>query len=263
MLDFVLHLFAQLLVEGAQGLVHQHQVGLEDQRPGDGDPLLLAARELGRAPPAEAGKLDHLQRLPDPPARLVARHATYFQGEEQVLLHRHVREQGVVLEHHADPALVRRDVVDRPAVEEDFAVGGRLEPRQHHQARRLARAGRPEHRQELPLGDVQIEALDDQGHPVVALLDVVEADVGGIRVGARGARDRRSGVGARVAHELCLDGSLNIGCNLRSGSSARHSANQGRHSTEALSVRVTRSTLPNSTHPTPGQRAEWRLGIIA
>ena len=148
-LDLVLHLLPELLVEGAQGLVHQHQGGLEDQRPGHRDPLLLAARELGRAPPAETGKLDHLQRLRDPLARLVARHATHFQREEEVLLDRHVGEQRVVLEHHADTALVRRHPVDGPGVEEYLPVRRGLESREHHQARRLARAGGPEHREEF------------------------------------------------------------------------------------------------------------------
>ena len=200
-LDLVLHLLTELLVERAQRLVHQYQIGLEDQCAGNCDPLLLAARELGRTPPSEAGELDHLQRLLDPPVRLVARHATHLQGKEEVLLHRHVGEQRVVLEHHADATLVRRDVVDRPAVENDLAVGRGLEPGEHHQACRLARAGRPEHGQELPLCDIQIEALDDQGHPVVALLNIVEAHIGGIRIDARcSGGGRWPGGGAGVAH---------------------------------------------------------------
>ena len=43
-LDLVLHLLAQLLVEGTQRLVHQHEVRLEDKGARDGDALLLAAR---------------------------------------------------------------------------------------------------------------------------------------------------------------------------------------------------------------------------
>ena len=42
-LDLELHLLAQLLVERAERLVHQHELGLEHQRARQGDALLLAA----------------------------------------------------------------------------------------------------------------------------------------------------------------------------------------------------------------------------
>ena len=45
-LDLHLQLLAQPLVERAQRLVHQQRMRLEDQRPGEGDALLLAAGEL-------------------------------------------------------------------------------------------------------------------------------------------------------------------------------------------------------------------------
>jgi hypothetical protein len=48
-LDLELHVFAQLLVQRAQGFVHQHQLGVEHQRAGQRDALLLAARQLRRA----------------------------------------------------------------------------------------------------------------------------------------------------------------------------------------------------------------------
>ena len=66
-------------------------------------------------------------------------HLADFQRKRQVFGHGHMREQGVVLKHHADAALVRRDVVDRCAIEPDLAVRGGLETRKHHQAGGFAR----------------------------------------------------------------------------------------------------------------------------
>ena len=43
--DFELHLLAQLLVERAERLIHQHDVRIEDQRPCNRDALLLATRQ--------------------------------------------------------------------------------------------------------------------------------------------------------------------------------------------------------------------------
>ena len=42
-LDFELHMLAQLLVQGAKRFVHQDQLGIEHQRAGQRDALLLAA----------------------------------------------------------------------------------------------------------------------------------------------------------------------------------------------------------------------------
>ena len=58
--------------------------------------------------------------------------------------------------------------------------GRRLEAGEHHQAGGLARAGRPEQRQELAAADVEVEILHDQRLAVVALLHVVEGDERGV-----------------------------------------------------------------------------------
>jgi hypothetical protein len=63
---------------------------------------------------------------------------------------------------------------DRPSIRTR-----RLEACQHHQARRLSRAGRPEHGQKLTLRDGEVEIIDHEAAAVVALVDVEEFDVVG------------------------------------------------------------------------------------
>ena len=72
-LDLDLHLLAQLLVERAQGLVHQQQARMRDQRPRHGDALLLAARELPRVAGAEMPELNQREHLVDALAGFLAR----------------------------------------------------------------------------------------------------------------------------------------------------------------------------------------------
>src|SRR3990172_5278235 len=60
-LQLDLHLLAQLEVEGAQRLVEEQHLGVIDERSGEGHPLLLAARELGRLAVLVARHLDELQ----------------------------------------------------------------------------------------------------------------------------------------------------------------------------------------------------------
>ncbi len=80
-LDLELHLLAQLLVEGAQRLVHQHQLRLEDQRAGQRHALLLAARELGRAPIAEGAELHHVEGALDAGLDLRFRQSPHLKGK--------------------------------------------------------------------------------------------------------------------------------------------------------------------------------------
>jgi len=59
-LDLELHVLAELLVEGAERFVHQHELRLKDKRTGERDALLLAARELRRAAAGEGAHLHHV-----------------------------------------------------------------------------------------------------------------------------------------------------------------------------------------------------------
>ena len=177
-LDLELHVLAQLLVQRAQRLVHQHQRRVEHQRARQGDALLLAARQLCGTAADEGPHLHHVQRAGDLRLALGLGHAAHFQRKGQVLADRHMRKQGIILENHADSALVRRHLVDRAARQPDFAVRRRLEAGQHHQAGGLARSGRPQHRQEFTLGDGQVQLFHDQSFAIIAFLDAVEFDKG-------------------------------------------------------------------------------------
>ena len=61
-----LHLLAELEVKRAERLVKQQHLRLVDDRPGERDPLALAAGQLGRLAAAEPGQPDHLERAGRP-----------------------------------------------------------------------------------------------------------------------------------------------------------------------------------------------------
>ena len=168
----------------AQRFVHQHQLRLEHQRPCQGHPLLLAAGQLRRVTLGEGIELHHAQHAFDPLADVGAIEATHRQRKTQVFSHGHVREQRVVLKHHADVALVRRHVVDSAARELDLARSRGFKPRQHHQAGGFARPGRPEQGQELAFANVQVEVFHNQVFAIVAFLHATKADQNVIRPSA-------------------------------------------------------------------------------
>jgi hypothetical protein len=143
------HLLAQLGVQVGQRLVHQEHARLEDERAGDGDPLLLAARERGGRPFGEVRHLHHPQRAGDPLAHLRRWAPSDLQRIGDVGEDRHVGPDRVGLEDHADLAALGRHEeagrgVAHHAIADDDASGVvLLEPGHHPQRRCLAAAGRP------------------------------------------------------------------------------------------------------------------------
>ena len=91
---------------------------------------------------------------------------------------RHVRVERVALKDHRDVALLRRQIGDVPAADEQAAARRGLQPGDHPQHRALAAAGRPDQDDELAVGDRQVEIL--HGHVTVGvhLGDGFEPDVG-------------------------------------------------------------------------------------
>src|SRR5690606_8036145 len=94
----------------------------------------------------------------------------------QIFGYRHMRKEGIVLEHHADIAFVGSGTRHRDAVDADLAAGHMLEPGEHHEDGGLAGAGRPEQGDEFAPLDVQVEIAHNQAAPVVSLLDVPETE---------------------------------------------------------------------------------------
>jgi hypothetical protein len=78
----------------------------------------------------------------------------------RVSTHRHVGVQRVVLEHHCDVAIFRREIVHHPSANADRAAAQLFEACDQAQHRRLATARRPDEHEELPIVNVQIEVFD-------------------------------------------------------------------------------------------------------
>ncbi len=147
--QFVLQVFAQFLVQCAQRLVHQQDARLVNQRPGDGDPLLLAARQLRRATMSEGFELNQLEHRIDFLLALGRRQLADCQRKGNVVAYRQVREQRVALEHHADVTLVRRHIHQRFAAHQNLARAGCFEAGEHRQRGAFSRAAGAQEGQEF------------------------------------------------------------------------------------------------------------------
>ena len=98
-----------------------------------------------------------------------------FEPELHVFAHRQVGEDRVILEHHADVALGRVQVVDAGAVKIEIPALDGVEAGDHAQQGRLAAAGRPKKGKKFPAADVQVQVLDN-GIAAVFLHGVLDPD---------------------------------------------------------------------------------------
>ena len=133
---------AQLGVEARQRFIQQQQLRSGCQRARQRDTLLLAAREFVRPPrgePSEAHRIDQLQC-----ACAALRGRLVVQAEGDIGEHIEVREQRMVLEHHADTPFVRWQLHagcrEHASVGEHATGVGRFEARDDAQQRRLTAA---------------------------------------------------------------------------------------------------------------------------
>ena len=157
----MLHLLAELHVECAEWLVEQECGWSIDERAGQGDALLLAARELGGLASLEALQLHRLDGLCRAGAHFVALDALDAQAKLDVLLDRHVGEKRVGLEDHVDVALGWRHACDVGASQDDRPLGRHLEAGDHAKRCCLTAAGGTKHREEFALADAEINVVDD------------------------------------------------------------------------------------------------------
>ena len=106
--EFDAHLLAQLGVEVAQGLVEEHDLGVVDDGAGEGDALALPAGELGGVSLGEMAQTHEVERL----RRFLLDGGPGFAPDPQAVGHvvedRHVRPDGVALEHHAQVSFFGR-----------------------------------------------------------------------------------------------------------------------------------------------------------
>ena len=154
-------------VERAEGLVEHQQRGRGRQRPGQRDALALAPGERRDRPVLEAAQTDQLQHLGDASVAGGRRVAPHLQPEGDVGGHVPMREEGVVLEHQADPPLMggHRDQI--AAVESHPPSPGRFETGHHAQQRGLAAPARSEQRDDLAVVHSQVEPVERGLVPVV------------------------------------------------------------------------------------------------
>ena len=148
-LDLDAHLGAQLGIQVRQRLVEQEHLRIAHDAPAERHPLLLAAGQLLRLALQQFVQPEHAGGAVDRRLDLGFRRFLVAQAESQIVVDAHMLVERVVLKHHGDVAVARRQMVDHPVADADVAAGDVFQARDHAQRRRLAASGRADQRHEL------------------------------------------------------------------------------------------------------------------
>ena len=178
-------------VDGAEGLVHQHQRRVRGERARHADPLPLAAGQLrGKAVAHVRGQGDEVEHLLHAAGDARAVPPEQARHHADVVPDREVGEEADLLDHVPDATaqLGRRARADADTVDQDVAVA-QLDHAVHEpQGGRLAAARRTDEHADLTGGHGQREVVErGVGLAAVALGRVPELDRRGGRGGSRGA----------------------------------------------------------------------------
>ena len=136
--EFTTGPLAERRIQIGKRLVQEQHAGLGSQRPREGDALLLSAGQSAHPPTLEPREIHQREGLGDSVARLESGHAERFQAERDVLPYIEMREERIMLKHHAEAALLGTERDDVLALNDDPSVIGTFEPAQQPKGRRLA-----------------------------------------------------------------------------------------------------------------------------
>src|SRR5581483_8066480 len=127
---------------------------------GERHALALAARELGGIALGETVQVDQREKLVDPLVDLGLVALADLEAEGDVVVHGHVLERRVMLEHEAHVALLRGHARGVVPLDHDPTAVGRLEPRDDPQERRLPAAARAQEGRQRAVGHRDRDVVD-------------------------------------------------------------------------------------------------------
>ena len=164
--DGVEHLLDHLRIERGGRLVEQHDLWLHAQGPRDGDPLLLAARELSWIFVRLLRDAHPLQIVPGNLVGFLSRQLADPDGRKRAVLeHRQMGKQVELLKHHADFAADLIDLLEVlrqfHAVDDDPAALPVLDAVDASKQRRLAAARRAADDDALASHDLEIDTAQN------------------------------------------------------------------------------------------------------
>ena len=157
------HSSPQVGIKIGQWFIKQKQIGFADDSSSQRDTLPLSARELTRFVLQLFTQAKHPGRLFNTVGYLGLADTGHFQREGQILCHRHMRIEGIVLKNHSYIAIARAQMVHPPRTNIYLAAVRFFQPGDKTQTGRLAASGRSQKHQQFTVAHLQGDILQHFG----------------------------------------------------------------------------------------------------
>jgi hypothetical protein len=171
--DFFTQVAAHPCIECRKRLIEQQQAGRRGQGAGQGDALLLTARQLGRVFVGVLAQANQFQQFTYALVDGGLGQALTAQAEGDVGVHAEIGEQRIGLKHDAEVALARRQQGNIPLALQQTAAALRFEAGDDAQQGGLAAARGAKKAQQLTRLDIQVNIAQHLGGAEV-LVDAVQ-----------------------------------------------------------------------------------------
>ena len=155
--DFRSHLCAEFRVEVGKRFVEKEYFRFADDRTAERDTLSLTAGKRLRLSAQVHFDTEDSRGFLHPFVDFRFGNFSQFQTERHVVVNGHVRIKRVVLEHHRDIPVFRRNVVFQFAVDIQFAVGNFFKTRDHTERCRFTATGRADEYDEFFILNFKVE----------------------------------------------------------------------------------------------------------
>ena len=146
-------------IDRRKGFVQQQQLGIRCQSTGECHTLPLTAGKLAGIPPLQSPKSDQVYQFHHTAGNGFPVYFLNLQAKGDVVIHSHVPEQRVVLEHKSNATLARRNVIDHFSVNADLTAVGVFQTGDHAENGGFAAAAGSQQTNQLSLFNTEADII--------------------------------------------------------------------------------------------------------
>ena len=159
LLDHILQpaskLCTNLRVNSGKRLIQKKQLRIGSQCPCKSNSLSLTTGQLTWISFFQSFQPDQLYQFHNPLLNIFLICLLYLQAKRNIIIHRHIPEKSIILEHKSNASLAGRHIIDHSSVNDDLTAVRLLQTGDHTENRSFSASAGPQKTDQLPLFDTK------------------------------------------------------------------------------------------------------------
>ena len=148
-------LCTDLRINGSKRLIQEKQLRIRSQCPGKSNSLSLTPGQLAWISFLQPLQADQLYQLHNPLLNILLVRLLHLQTKCNIIIHRHIPEKSIILEHKSNASLAGRHIIDHSSVDDDLSAVRLLQTGDHTENRSFSASAGPQKTDQLPLFDTK------------------------------------------------------------------------------------------------------------